>query len=165
MLARSDIIKNLHNYKTITNSKLFQKEKEFIQHGETTVYEHSLMVARESLKIARKLKLNINEESLIKGALLHDYFLYDWHKKEKYHRFHGIKHPIFSRNNAKRDFKLNKIEENMILSHMFPLLPILPKYKESWILFYADKKCALKETITYKTNKILNTIKKLVLSD
>ena len=155
----------LKNYQIIINSNLFLKEKEFIQHGDTTVFEHSLMVAEESLKIARKLKLKIDEESLIKGALLHDYFLYDWHKKEKYHRFHGIKHPIFSKNNAQRDFGLNKKEENMILSHMFPLLPILPKYKESWILFYADKKCALKETIIYKSNKLLSTIKKLLVSD
>lgn len=160
-------IKNLKNYQIIINSELFQKEKQFIQHGDTTVYDHSVMVALEALKISRKLKWKIDEESLIKGALLHDYFLYDWHVKEKYHRFHGIKHPIFSRNNAKRDFTLNEIEENMILSHMFPLLPVLPKYKESWILFYADKKCATKETITHMSNKnkVLKKIKELVYSE
>ena len=160
-------IKNLKNYQTIINSKLFQREKDYIQHGDTTVYEHSLMVAEESLKLARLLHLKIDEESLIKGALLHDYFLYDWHVKEDYHRFHGIKHPIFSRNNAKRDFGLNKKEENMILSHMFPLMPILPKYKESWILFLADKICATKETVSYiyNNNRLLNKIKEFVFSE
>ncbi len=160
-------IKDLKNYQLIVNSELFQKEKEFIQHGDTTVYEHSLLVAEESLKIARKLKWKIEEESLIKGALLHDYFLYDWHVKEKYHRFHGIKHPIFSRNNASRDFSLNKKEENMILSHMFPLCPIIPRYKESWILFMADKISATKETLSYvrRNNKFLNKVKEFVWNE
>lgn len=55
----------------------------------------------------------------------------------------------------------------MILSHMFPLMPILPKYKESWILFLADKICATKETVSYiyKNNRLLNKIKEFVFSE
>ena len=49
--------------------------------------------------------------------------------------------------NAKEDFDLNPIEENMIARHMFPLTPIPPRYKEAWILCLADKYCATVETL------------------
>ena len=63
-------------------------EKNAIQHGLTTVYEHSVGVAGASLKLAEFFHLKVNEKALIRGALLHDYFLYDWHIKRKGHHFH-----------------------------------------------------------------------------
>lgn len=57
-------------------------EKNAIQHGLTTVYEHSVGVAGASLKLAEFFHLKVNEKALIRGALLHDYFLYDWHIKK-----------------------------------------------------------------------------------
>ena len=96
---------------------------------------------------ARRFRLNIDEKSLIRGALLHDYFLYEWHEKDKSHRLHGFYHPSTALRNAKEDFDLNPIEENMIARHMFPLTPIPPRYKEAWILCLADKYCATVETL------------------
>ena len=52
-------------------------EKNAIQHGLTTVYEHSVGVAGASLKLAEFFHLKVNEKALIRGALLHDYFLYE----------------------------------------------------------------------------------------
>ena len=66
----------------ILNSKNMEKQKEFIQHGDVSVYEHSLRVAYLSIKIASKFHLRVNIRSLIRGALLHDYFLYDCHVKD-----------------------------------------------------------------------------------
>ncbi len=37
------------------------------------------------------------------------------------------------------DFSINKIEEDIILKHMFPLNIDIPKYRESWIVTVADK--------------------------
>ena len=37
--------------------------------------------ARYSLLINNKLGLHCNKKDLIRGSLLHDYFLYDWHEK------------------------------------------------------------------------------------
>lgn len=144
-------------YNEIIDNEMFKQEMDYVQHGDFSVYEHSLYVANTCLVIAKKLKLNIDRESLIKGALLHDYFLYDWHEKEDYHKLHGIRHPKFSRDNAKRDFGLSKKEENMILSHMFPLGKVLPKYKESVILCIADKYCATSEILS--SNKVLKKAK------
>ena len=133
-------------FKNIVNSKKFIREKKFVQHGSTSVYEHSISVATTCLEFVEKFNIKVDKNSLVKGALLHDYFLYDWHDKESWHRLHGIRHPKFAKDNAKRDFELNKKEENMILAHMFPLGIVIPRYIESIILCLIDKYCALKET-------------------
>ena len=150
-----DYMSNIDVYKEITESDMFKREKDFMQHGTTSVYDHSIMVAEMSLYIARKFNIKVNENSLVKGALLHDYFLYDWHIPDKSHKWHGFMHPTFSCRNAKRDFGLNKVEENMILSHMFPMGFAFPKYKESWILTCADKYCATKEIVSNLIYKVI----------
>jgi len=137
-------------YNEIVNSDLFKQEVNFFQHGKITTYDHSINVAKKCIIIARKLKVKVNMDSLVKGALLHDYFLYDWHQKDKAHRLHGFVHPKFSKKNAEKDFGLNKIEENMILSHMFPMGWVIPKYKESIILCLVDKYCASYELLFQK---------------
>ena len=120
--------------KDILKSKKVKSQKQFIQHGNVSVYDHTYSVAVLSLYLADKLNINVDEKSLVRGALLHDYFLYDWHVKDKSHRLHGYTHANTALKNAKRDFKINKIEENMIKCHMFPLnLFSIPKYKEAKI--------------------------------
>lgn len=123
-------------------------EKQYYQHGATTVYEHSLHVASVCVWAASHVRWNLDMDALIRGALLHDYFLYDWHEPDPGHRLHGFTHPRRALFNARQDFNLKPIEENMILSHMFPLLPVLPKSKEAWLLCLADKYCALTETLS-----------------
>lgn len=149
-------------YNTIVNSKSFQKEKEFMQHGSTSVYDHSLYVTKTCFSLVKKLHLKVNKESLMKGALLHDYFLYDWHEKDSSHRLHGFRHAKFAHDNALRDFGLNKKEKNMILAHMFPLGYRIPRYKESIILCLVDKYCATVETFSpiFKKNKDKNKERK-----
>lgn len=121
-------------------------EKSFIQHSSVSCYEHSVNVAQKSLRVAKFLKrfsIKVNEKSLVRGALLHDYFLYDWHEKQ--HGLHGFKHAKRALKNAETDFKLNDIEKNIIKRHMFPLNICPPKYRESWIVCLADKLSALDE--------------------
>ena len=132
--------------KNILESSNMNLSKSFLQHGSTSVYEHSVNVCKISLKIATKLNIKVDYKSLVRGSLLHDYFLYDWHIKDKSHRFHGFRHAKVALNNASREYNLNQIERNMILSHMFPLNLKIPRYKESIILCIADKICATKET-------------------
>ena len=131
----------------ILNSKSVLSQKEFMQHGKVSVYDHTINVTIHALKIVKKVKIKVDERSLIRGCLLHDYFLYDWHVNDKSHRLHGFHHARTAMLNADRDFGLKKEEKNMIYSHMFPLNLRLPKYKESIILCISDKICAVKETI------------------
>lgn len=136
--------------KDILLSEEAGKMKEFIQHGTTTVFEHCVSVAKFSLLFAMNLEtlfgIRIDRKSLVRGALLHDYFLYDWHEKNEFHRLHGFTHPGRAHRNAVRDFSMNEKEQDVIRKHMFPLTPVPPRYIESAIVCMADKWCALCET-------------------
>lgn len=136
-----------------TEESRFLQCKDFIQHGRTTVRRHCIRVAHTAYYMAKRLKLKVNERELIRGALLHDYFLYDWHEKSLKNSIHGYTHPKAAMNEAKKDFNLSDREKNMILRHMFPLTPLPPKYKEGWLLCIADKICATKETLKRKNVK------------
>ena len=131
----------------ILKSKGMAREKRFMQHGDISCYRHSLRVASRSVRLARWLRLKADMRALVRGALLHDYFLYDWHVPDESHKWHGIFHPTTACRNASRDFRLGAIEKNMILSHMFPLNTNLPRCRESMILWVADKLCAVLETL------------------
>lgn len=48
--------------------------REFVQHGDTTVLLHCVAVAYFSLWLVKFLHIRCNEKSLIRGALLHDFF-------------------------------------------------------------------------------------------
>ncbi len=127
-----------------------RSEKQFVQHGGTTTYSHSLAVTVMCLRIAAALHLKMHERELVRGALLHDYCLYDWHKPHK--GLHAFTHPKIALENASRDFGVGKIERNMILSHMFPL-GRFPRFRESAVLCLADKVCAVRETFHRKKSQ------------
>lgn len=126
----------------ILQSTNFQKQKAYIQHGTTTLYEHVSRVALRCYYYA-KAKNGYDLASLVRGALLHDYFLYDWHiydHKNGHERLHGFKHPAIAVRNASKEFNLNKKEINIIRSHMWPItLFHMPKSKEAWLVDYMDK--------------------------
>ncbi len=119
----------------------------FTQHGRVSTYEHVVSVARMSMKLNRKLHFHADEHRLIKGSLLHDYYLYDWHHNNGSH-FHGFTHPETALKLADKDFHLTDTERNMIRSHMWPLtLFHIPKCREAWLLCVADKMVSTRETV------------------
>jgi len=123
-----------------------QSMKHFIQHGSTTTYEHCIRVAKFCYWLNRRFHLNANERTLLVGALLHDFYLYDWHEKCSWHRLHGFRHPFFACRNARRVFGIGEQEANIIESHMWPLtLRHMPKSREAAIVCIADKWCSLQE--------------------
>lgn len=85
-------------------------------------------------------------DALVIGALLHDYFLYDWHDGKGRH-FHGFTHPECAFRNAEKDYTLSPRVKNIIIRHMFPLTPVPPTCTEAWIVCIADKICAIEETL------------------
>lgn len=117
----------------------------YTQHGSTSTLLHSIAVSYFSCRLAHKFRLTYSEKELIRGALLHDYFLYDWHEKDASHAWHGFTHPGRALVNAKEDFKLTKREEDIIRKHMFPLTPGLPRYRESILVCLVDKWCSTLE--------------------
>lgn len=135
-------------FQEICDHSRFMQSKQNIQHGQTSVYQHSLSVAYLSCLIAENLSLFVDWHDLIRGALLHDYFLYDWHDKSHDHpRPHGLTHPQAAYENASRDFTLSLKEINIIKRHMFPLTLMPPTCLEAWIVCLADKYLSTLETL------------------
>lgn len=130
----------------VCNAPNAQRMKLYLQHGRITTYEHCVDVARLSYGIAKKLHLGCKTDELVRGAFLHDYFLYDWHHHDE--KWHGYTHAKEALKNAARDFDLTPREKNIIGSHMWPLnLLSLPKCREAWVVCIADKIVSAKETI------------------
>ena len=50
--------------------------QKFIQHGSVTTYEHCLRVTRIAFWLNIHLHVRADEASLVKGAFLHDFYLY-----------------------------------------------------------------------------------------
>ena len=133
----------------------FNKSRYFTQHGDVSVRRHSLDVARTSLDISQKLeKLGIHssKRDLVRGALLHDYFLYDWHDKNRpgFKPWHGFYHPGVALQNANKEYHLSPREKDIIKKHMWPLTIVPPICREAWIVSTADKVCSLRETLRGK---------------
>ena len=119
------------NAMDILHSSNFRKTKQHVQHGTMTVNSHCMDVAKCSLYLSEKLaKLHIhcNRRELIRGALLHDYFLYDWHDKEhvQIHNLHGFYHPGIALRNASAEYRLTPRERDIIKKHMWPLTVVPP---------------------------------------
>lgn len=132
----------------IINTEEAALMKGFIQHGNITTYSHVLSVACLSYVINKHVRICSDPRSLIIGAFLHDYYLYDWHVSAKEHKMHGFKHPVTALQNARKSYNLNSIEENIIESHMWPLtLTRVPKCSEAVIVCISDKICAVYEFI------------------
>jgi uncharacterized protein len=142
----------------------------YIQHGNTTTFRHCLMVAYYSYAIALRLPHRLDTKSIIRGAMLHDFYLYDWHIPDKSHRLHGFVHPGFALKNARKYFTLNPIEEDIIAKHMWPLTFMkIPGCREAILVCLVDKFCSLAETFyipilpkEYRRLQRMLSIKKLV---
>jgi len=149
----------------ILSSFNFRTKTKCPQHGDMSVKNHCLDVARYSIAINEKLKIKCNERALVRGALLHDYFLYDWHKTEpdeEPHKLHGFYHPGTALRNAMKEYELSDIEKEIIKKHMWPLTPIPPMCKEAWVVTAADKWCSMLETVHLHSSENRDSVKRNV---
>ncbi len=117
--------------------------RQYPHHGNIDCLSHCIHVSYCGYLAGQKLGLDKN--SLARAGLLHDFYLYDWHKKINRKGFHGVTHPKTALTHAKQNFNVNKLEENIILTHMWPLTLMPPKYRESILIMIIDKYCALFE--------------------
>jgi uncharacterized membrane protein len=133
----------------ILHHEEFLKLKDYFHHN-SSIYHHVHDVAYFSYRISKFLKLDYR--STARGALLHDFFLYDWRNHDvpdlPREKFHGLAHPSIAVANAKKHFSINDIEADIIKKHMWPLTIVPPKYKESYIVSFADKYLSSREFVS-----------------
>lgn len=147
-----EIIKDIFQHEKV------QYLKRYRQHCSTNRLEHSLNVSYLGYLIAKKY--NLDYKSCSRAGLLHDMFLYDWRNKAETSilpRKHAFEHPKVAYETAKKYFDINDIEKDIIIKHMWPLTLAFPKYKESYIITFADKYTATYEFIIYLQKLLKNT--------
>lgn len=123
-----------------------------IHHHDASLAAHSIHVARVVFRLTRVLGHRLSRLDLVRGALLHDFFLYDWRKPKTVSNrpagLHGLMHPRTAFTNAELHFgPMSRREKDCILRHMWPLTLIPPKYPESLIVCMADKWVSLRESL------------------
>ena len=130
------------------NSKPVQTLKNIPHHKSSNRLEHSLKVSYKAYKIAKKH--NLDYESTAIAGLLHDLYFNRINDMSTYKEKIELltnNHPKDAVENAKKHFSLNKKEEDIILTHMWPISKYVPKYKESFVVGYADKACSFKDAL------------------
>ena len=116
-----------------------------IEHHGISRMEHSIKISYYSYIIAKKLRMDY--VSVARGGLLHDFYLNGDERCGKEKFLDTFTHPKMALKTSKRNFKVNKIEENIIVSHMFPIYLSIPRYKESFLVNLVDKVVGFKELI------------------
>ncbi len=140
----------------ILNNEEYKQLASYTHHRPFTTLEHSLRVAQIAYNWSTRLEtvLKLDTDAVTSGALLHDFFLYDWHQlRPDGARWHGFRHPRIACQNAERCFKLSEKEKDIILSHMWPLTIRMPKSREAFIVMVADKMATIQELrFKFKSN-------------
>ena len=113
------------------------KKLENIEHHGTSRLEHSKRVSYYSYQVCKKMGLDYI--SAARAGLLHDFFISKKERNKKERLFSMFTHPKKALITATSFFDLNDIEQNIIISHMFPIYIALPQYLESWIVSIVDK--------------------------
>ena len=146
--------KYLRIVKDILSNSEFAKMENIVHHKANRML-HLLRVSYYSYLVSKFLRLDYI--STARGALLHDFFYEDNNKLKFKKKVESIlKHPKRALENSKKQFELNNLEQDIIVSHMFPIGLRLPRYFESWIVDIVDDIASIFEVINngYKRIKL-----------
>ena len=140
-------------YQSFLHDEKVMRMKEIPMHRGSNCYYHSFKVAKKAIKNALRHK-NVNLEVILVGAILHDYYLYNWRENKRLLKKHGKNHPYIAAQNAEQDFHISEKVQKAIKSHMWPInIKEFPNSKEARIISVADKTIALRESLTSKAHK------------
>ena len=119
-------------------------------HKHMNVGDHTLSVAAVAVRLC--LLRNITDDATLKNvvtaALCHDLGIMGRSEKFSNNIQCYIRHPSDS---VKAYRRITGEDDRRVIdsinSHMFPLKPVMPRYKESWIITSADKISAMRERL------------------
>ena len=88
---------------------------------------------------------------------MHDFFTSeDTNRSDGKYKDFLKKHPQLALTNSQKYFKLNEVESDIILSHMYPITKDKPKYAESKVVCLSDKLVSYYEFFRYQLNFTAN---------
>ena len=144
-------------YQRFFHDEKIQRMKSIPMHRGCNCYIHSFRVARRAIKDALRHR-KVNLKNILLGAILHDYYLYDWRVEHSRKKHHTANHPKIAIENASTDFGIGDEVKAIIDSHMWPMnFKIFPKTKEARITGNADTIVATREVLTsirYKRKRL-----------
>ena len=118
--------------------------KRIPHHPGTSCYEHSVFVAYIAFRLARRW--NLDYVAAARGGLLHDLYLYNPKDRTAHPGNQCFDHPKFALRNAETLCgRLTPKEQNIIISHMWPLARRMPRCREAFVVNLSDKLCATAE--------------------
>ena len=137
-------------YQTFLKDERIQRMKDIPMHRGSNCYEHSFKVAKKAVKNAINFyKKNVDLVVVLIGAILHDYYLYDWRKDRSKRKGHGKNHPKIASANASRDFDIPPEVKEVIETHMWPFnFKQYPHSREAKLVANADNSVATVEALT-----------------
>ena len=139
-------------------SEYVNRLSKFTHHRYTTRLQHCINVSYYNYLVCKALGLDAHAGA--RAGLLHDLFFYN--RKEYIRKageqFHNARHPKIALKNACENFEISPVEQDIILKHMFPLTLGLPKYRETVVIIFVDKYCAMAEFLSHQAK----TLKKIL---
>lgn len=142
-MSEEKYIKFIETIEDILEHDKIYEMKNYIQHRTTNCFEHCLYVSFISYAISNSVSSKSIAETA-RGAMLHDFFLYDWHIT-KHEKMHAFAHGRIALENSENYFELTEREKEIILKHMWPVTPRFPRYFSTYVVTIADKYCAVME--------------------
>ena len=148
-----------------------ERMKKYKQHRNANTYAHCRHVTLKSIRFIQRTgiradmeavvrgamckKLKLDYVSAARGAMLHDFYLYEATNADITPWRHGWTHPETALGNAEKIFSLSPKEKNIIYSHMWPIrITHIPKCREAVIVNVADKVCAVQEMLFWRRKAV-----------
>ena len=89
-----------------------------------------------------------------RAGLLHDFYFYNHHRKnESVKGIHFCAHPMIAFANAAELFPISELESDMIVCHMWPITAFFPRHRETFVITFVDKFCAVAEIASSAVNR------------
>ena len=161
ILSRKNLTENSEYYSYVRDLLTCSDVKSLREHPHhigTSRFQHSLNVSYYNFKLCRLFHLDA--KAAARAGLLHDLFFYDRKTHEKIRNRHCAEHANIALYNASMRFSISELEGDMILNHMWPMTPHLPRHAETYMITLVDKFCASAELTAHLLRILGSKIRK-----